>query len=503
MATSEYLKSAEKHADSPELEEQSLRGKSIAGVSLAAPALRMLNDAVLIVMAAVASILVRLVLLHDFSGYWGNGAGFVLSGTVFLYLAWFIVCYMLVARRYGLYAPVPLSNGAHETRIVAQAVLTAGLLLCGALYMTHNIAYSRLLIFAFVVITAVFLSIRRAAWRHARYRDFARGIELRNVLILGTNRLSGALGDQIRSQLNLGRNLCGYIALPEGGEEHEVGQEHVLGTVADLRELVRREFIDEVVIAQPCSTATAIRLVEEARVLDVDLCSIIGYFPDLSANAPHDKIGYYPVVMLHRRERRVFSLFLKRIVDIVLSFTAIVAILPVLAVISAAILLEGRGPVFYASERVGKRGRLFKCLKFRTMVPDAEVRQAEIAALNERDGILFKAKNDPRITTVGKFLRKYSLDELPQFFNVLRGEMSLVGPRPPLASEVVRYELEHLRRLEVLPGLTGLWQIQARRDSSFAVYIALDTAYVENWSFWLDLTILIRTVGVVFEGTGV
>jgi lipopolysaccharide/colanic/teichoic acid biosynthesis glycosyltransferase len=136
------------------------------------------------------------------------------------------------------------------------------------------------------------------------------------------------------------------------------------------------------------------------------------------------------------------------------------------------------------------------------MVKDAEQLKTNLAAMNERDGILFKVSNDPRVTSVGRFLRKYSLDELPQFFNVLRGEMSIVGPRPPIASEVEKYDLEHFRRLEVLPGLTGLWQIQARQDSSFAKYIALDTAYVENWSFWLDLKILIRTAEVIVRGTG-
>ena len=136
------------------------------------------------------------------------------------------------------------------------------------------------------------------------------------------------------------------------------------------------------------------------------------------------------------------------------------------------------------------------------MVKDADKRKAELEHMNERDGVLFKIANDPRITRVGAWLRKYSLDELPQFYNVLKGDMSLVGPRPPVASEVEQYDLAHLRRLNVLPGITGLWQVEARQDPSFDSYISLDTAYVENWSFWLDLKILVRTVGVVLNGTG-
>lgn len=502
MATSEYLKSSDKRGGSPVLEDPELRGKSIAGVSPAAPVLRMLNDAIAIAISAVVSFLIRILVLRDFKGHWGVGTGIAGADSALLYLVWFIICYTMVARRYGLYAPVPLRNGAHETRLIAQAALTASLFLCGAIYMAQDVVSSRLLILVFVVVTAVILSIRRALWRRARYRDYERGVELRNALVLGTNRLSAALGDQMVSHIHMGYKLCGYISLPENREDHEVSSEFILGTVDDLREVIRGKFIDEIIIAQPCSTELAVRLVEEARVLDVDLSAITGYFPDLGANARSERISCYPVVLLHRRERRVFSLFLKRVLDIILAFTAILLILPVLVIIAMAILIDSPGPVFYMSERVGKRGRLFKCFKFRTMVPDAEARRHEIAALNERDGILFKASNDPRITRLGSILRKYSLDELPQFLNVLRGEMSLVGPRPPLASEVERYELAHLRRLDVLPGLTGLWQIQARRNGSFERYIALDTAYIENWSFWLDLTILIRTVGVVLGGTG-
>jgi lipopolysaccharide/colanic/teichoic acid biosynthesis glycosyltransferase len=151
---------------------------------------------------------------------------------------------------------------------------------------------------------------------------------------------------------------------------------------------------------------------------------------------------------------------------------------------------------------VGRKGRNFTCLKFRTMVATADKMRENLEHRNERDGILFKISNDPRITRVGAWLRKYSLDELPQFLNVVAGDMSLVGPRPPLASEVERYKLSHLRRLDVLPGMTGLWQIEARQDPSFDNYISLDTVYVENWSLMLDLRILARTVGVVLSGTG-
>jgi lipopolysaccharide/colanic/teichoic acid biosynthesis glycosyltransferase len=189
-------------------------------------------------------------------------------------------------------------------------------------------------------------------------------------------------------------------------------------------------------------------------------------------------------------------------VDIAFSGLALIFLSPILLAIAIAIKLDSSGPIFYFSDRIGKKGRVFRCTKFRTMVRDAEKRRADVMHLNERDGILFKISNDPRVTRVGRFLRRYSLDELPQFFNVLRGDMSIVGPRPPIVSEVRAYRLSDLRRLDVTPGITGLWQVKARQDPSFDNYVSLDVAYIDNWSVWLDLKIIVRTIAVVFAGTG-
>jgi exopolysaccharide biosynthesis polyprenyl glycosylphosphotransferase len=282
----------------------------------------------------------------------------------------------------------------------------------------------------------------------------------------------------------------------------EISPDQILGGVEKVRHLARQHFVDELVIAEFFPTESVIRLVQDARELDLDVRAISGYYGELTTNAPVEYLGIFPVAPVHRREPRVIGLFCKRIVDMALSLVALLLAAPLMLVVAIAIKLESHGSIFYISDRIGKRGRVFPCFKFRTMVDNADQMKKDLSALNERDGVLFKVSNDPRITRLGRVLRKYSLDELPQFLNVLRGEMSIVGPRPPIASEVEKYELEHFRRLEVLPGLTGLWQVQARHDPSFARYIALDTAYVENWSFWLDLRILIQTANVVVRGTG-
>jgi lipopolysaccharide/colanic/teichoic acid biosynthesis glycosyltransferase len=202
-----------------------------------------------------------------------------------------------------------------------------------------------------------------------------------------------------------------------------------------------------------------------------------------------------------RHETTLASL-LKRTLDIAFSSLVLLVVSPLLLAIAILIKLDSPGSVFYSSERVGKKGRIFRCFKFRTMVRDAEKRRADVMHMNERDGVLFKISNDPRVTALGRFLRKYSLDEVPQFLNVLLGDMSVVGPRPPLASEVKEYKLSHLRRLDVTPGITGLWQVQARQDPSFDSYISLDLAYIEKQNMWLDVKIILRTVGVMLAGTG-
>jgi exopolysaccharide biosynthesis polyprenyl glycosylphosphotransferase len=260
--------------------------------------------------------------------------------------------------------------------------------------------------------------------------------------------------------------------------------------------------VDEIFLSTPCERGLVKRIVEQAREAGVDIRVVPDLYDGLAWNSPVEYIGQFPTIPLHRGEVRVIGQMMKRVLDVTLASLALVILSPLLVAIAIAVATDSPGTIFYSSERIGKKGRVFRCLKFRTMVSDAEKRRAEILHMNERDSVLFKITNDPRITRVGRVLRKYSLDELPQFVNVLRGDMSLVGPRPPIASEVKRYELNHLRRLNVTPGITGLWQVQARQDPSFDSYISLDTAYIENWSLWLDIKILVRTVAVVVGGTG-
>jgi exopolysaccharide biosynthesis polyprenyl glycosylphosphotransferase len=276
----------------------------------------------------------------------------------------------------------------------------------------------------------------------------------------------------------------------------------VVGSLDSLFQQTRKQFVDEIFFTAPYDRSLIQDALAQARTQGVDLRIVPEMYDSLTWNNPVEYIGQFPTIPLHRSEVPEVQLIFKRVFDLIVSAITVMFLSPLLLVIAVAIKMDSTGKVFYYSERIGKKGRVFRCIKFRTMVEDADKRLAEMMHLNEREGILFKISDDPRITRLGRFLRKYSLDELPQFFNVLRGDMSIVGPRPPIGSEVREYKLSHLRRLDVTPGITGLWQVQARQDPSFDNYISLDVAYIENWSIWLDFHIIMRTIGVVFAGTG-
>ncbi|WP_244502154.1 sugar transferase [Terriglobus roseus] len=427
----------------------------------------------------------------------------LLSGlwsTFGAYMAWFAVCLVFFTRSYGLYGPIQNRSGLNEQRMTLQAVLVSGLILCGTIYLSRGEAASRIVVVLSVLLTGAMLCARRALWRSMVYTRYREGVDTRNVLIIGAGRVAHALRNHLESLRHLGFRFRGFISLTE--QEAESGDADIIGDVKNCLALARALFVDEIFFSVPADKRMVIALVNEARELGIDVRVVPDLYDGLAWNAPVEYIGQFPTIPLHRRDFPIGSFMVKRMMDITLSALALLALSPVLLAISIAVRFNSTGPIFYKARRIGRKGRTFNCMKFRTMVQNADDLKAQLEHMNERDGILFKVTNDPRITRVGRVLRKYSLDEIPQFFNVLRGDMSLVGPRPPIASEVERYDLAHLRRLDVLPGITGLWQVEARQDPSFDSYISLDTAYVENWNLWLDLKILVRTVSVVLGGTG-
>lgn len=414
----------------------------------------------------------------------------------------FIFTLVLISRSMHLYEPLRLSSMLGEQRLNAQACFTSGLLTIGALYLVH--AYyipSSLLLFALLLIT-ISLGARRLVYRILLYRRFEHGVGTRNVLIVGMGPDAQALRYHLDNLPYLGYEFKGFVNLPDELHKDNLQTDSAAAAVEKLFQTARKYFVDEILFTTSCSRDMIEEVLERAREDAVDLRVVPNLYYGKTLNAPVEFIGNFPTVRLYCSRAPELGFMIKRAFDLVFSVCVLIVMLPVFAVIAIAIKLDSPGPVFYLSERIGKKGRVFRCTKFRTMVADAEMRKTDILHMNERDDVLFKVANDPRITQLGRFLRKYSLDELPQFWNVLRGEMSVVGPRPPLGSEVMKYQLSHLRRLDVMPGITGLWQVQGRQDPSFASYVSLDVNYIDNWSIWLDFKIMVRTLHVVIAGTG-
>jgi exopolysaccharide biosynthesis polyprenyl glycosylphosphotransferase len=423
-------------------------------------------------------------------------------GILTALLCGFTITLILASRRHLLYSPMRLNSILNEQGRSIRACLTAALLLAGTLYLVKGEDIPREIVLITVCLVTILLSVRRLLYRLTFYRRFERGQGMRNVLIVGTGPEAQALRHHLESLRHLGYNFKGFIDSPRQDSSLSIRSGDVIGMFETLFQSARRHFVDEIFLTTPCERGVLQRVLEESRAYGIDLRVVPDMYDGLAWNRPIEYIGLFPTIPLHRGRVPEIELVLKRVLDILISGAALTFFSPLMFVISLAIRLDSEGPIFYTSERIGKKGRVFPCVKFRTMVRDADRRRSEVLHMNERDGVLFKITRDPRITPVGRMLRKYSLDELPQFYNVLRGDMSVVGPRPPLANEVREYKLSYLRRLDVNPGITGLWQVQARQDPSFASYISLDVAYIENWNLWLDLTILARTVRVVFQGTG-
>jgi exopolysaccharide biosynthesis polyprenyl glycosylphosphotransferase len=423
-------------------------------------------------------------------------------GILLALLCGFAVALIVISRRLQLYSPTRLTGFLHEQRLNLQVCLTSGLLLTGTLYLVHAEDIPRSIVLITVGLVTLALSLRRLIYRLLLYRRFERGVDTRNVLIVGTGPEAHALRHHLESIRHLGYTFKGFIDFPGSGASFKAASGDVVGTLDTLFQNARKQFVDEIFFTTTCERGIIQDVLKQARIHGVDLRMVPEMYDGLAWNSPIEYIGQFPTIPLHCGEVPEIGFMLKRVLDIVFSSVALILLSPVLLLVAIAVKLDSHGPVFYLSERVGKKGRIFRCCKFRTMVRDAEKRRAEMMHMNERDGVLFKISNDPRITPLGCFLRKYSLDELPQFFNVLMGDMSIVGPRPPIASEVKEYKLSHLRRLDVTPGITGLWQVQARQDPSFDSYVSLDVTYIEKWSLWLDLKIIVRTIGVVFSGTG-
>lgn len=319
---------------------------------------------------------------------------------------------------------------------------------------------------------------------------------LRPAIVVGAGETGQALARLLDANEDYGYFVLGVL------DEDNHDNPRMLGKIGDLARVAASRRIDTVFVTRETDLAHLRWLSLQGarhgfRVHLVSDPSHVGSGVDAL-----NWLGPFPILPLHDVPYSQWTLWLKRAIDVVFSAAALLMLLPFFPLVALLIKIDSSGPVFHRSSRVGKGGKHFICHKFRTMVVGAESMQEALWHLNEREGVIFKLSNDPRVTRVGKFLRKYSIDELPQFWDVLVGYMSLVGPRPPLSTECEKYTADHMARLAVTPGITGLWQVAARKDPSFDSYIRLDLEYVQKRSLALDLKILMRTIPLVLKGTG-
>jgi len=334
-------------------------------------------------------------------------------------------------------------------------------------------------------------------WQSARQDSQApQGRDVRNVLIVGAGGVGRRVASYMEGHPETGRRVFGFL-----DNERPLGH-GVIGRVSDLARLARTGFVDEVVLAAPRDRTLTLQVLHEARRLRLDVEIVPELFGCKPAGTEVERVGDLPLICLHAERLPAAGLVLKRVVDVMGACLALTVLSPLLAAIAVLIRLDSRGPVLYCAQRAGRKGRLFHCHKLRTMVSDADALKDRLRAGNQRSGPFFKIADDPRITRLGHLLRRYSLDELPQLWNVLKGDMSLVGPRPHPLDEFAGYEIDHLARLDVTPGITGLWQVTARRDPSFQRGMELDREYIRTWSLRSDLRILLRTFLAVAGGSG-
>ena len=423
----------------------------------------------------------------------------------FGFLGLYAVSLILSCHAYKVYAATEIRSARHEQSAVLKAVALATLLVAAFIYVSGVKIISRVVVGETVVLS----TLAMMGWRLLRRQRIIEGLNCRNVLIVSASPMGQDLGRHLAQNPHLGFAVKGYLDRRQDGASSQHPERRsarndpkILGSIRDVARVARSHFIDEIFIMSPENRELVKHLIFEARRSGVDARIVPDLYDGLASAAPIEYLGHIPIMSLCHHSVPNVGLAIKRCIDILVAIAALILLFPVLLLVALLVKVNSPGPVLYRSTRVGKKGRNFICYKFRTMVANAEELRDQLHHLNEREDILFKISNDPRITSVGRFLRKYSIDELPQFLNVLKGDMSLVGPRPPVPSEYEQYALEHLRRLDVLPGITGLWQVAARKNPSFQSYIALDTHYVNNWSVWLDCKILLRTIAVVLAGTG-
>ncbi|OBY76960.1 exopolysaccharide biosynthesis polyprenyl glycosylphosphotransferase [Paenibacillus sp. KS1] len=421
------------------------------------------------------------------------------SSYLYFYII-FILIYGVLVLKYRTNSFIASSGLVDEIFKTGKALSFAFLLTVGLSFLFKIVDLSRIVIVSYWLSSILAISILRFIKRRMYLLLNAKNILSKSVIIVGAGKVGCSLIKEFQTHNWLGYNVAGYV---DDEMSEMISDVPGLGKISELRTIIEQNIlIDELIITIPSERELVHRIISDFRKSPIEIKIIPDMFNLVLGTVQVGQINSLPTVSLVRTPMRGIGYIIKRMSDVLLSSMALIILSPILLLTALCIKVESKGSVIYKQQRVGKNGKVFNMFKFRSMVNDADKMIDTLAKANEVDGIAFKMKNDPRITKVGRFIRKYSIDELPQLFNVLLGNMSLIGPRPPLDIEVAQYGDWEWRRLEVLPGITGLWQVSGRSDLSFQQWVNLDIYYIENWSIALDLKILLKTIPVVLKGEG-
>jgi exopolysaccharide biosynthesis polyprenyl glycosylphosphotransferase len=415
----------------------------------------------------------------------------------------YLIAWLYLSHRFELYRSRRMEGFKKETWEVVKSATICLIMAEVVGFFLRDLPLSRIFLLALWIIQSFSLILFRLSVRAFLKYIRKHGYNFRNILIVGRNDRSDTFLKRIKELSELGVQVLGFIDGPNGfhGQPPEGNS---LGELKDLETILRNQVVDEVFVFLPIKTFYS----EIKEVLHVcEKAGIEVKIPtDLfSRNFARAKVSIYadlPVIDFYTSPKMNMQLMVKGLLDFIVSAIFLLLFSPLFLVVSVLIKATCEGPVFFKQSRVGYNGRIFSCLKFRTMIRNADEMKKELLALNEMDGPVFKIRKDPRVTKVGRFLRKTSIDELPQLINALIGDMSLVGPRPPVPEEVKQYDLEDRRRLSMRPGITCLWQVNGRSNVSFKDWMKLDMEYIDKWSLLLDFKILAKTISAVLKSSG-
>ena len=422
-----------------------------------------------------------------------------------LLLGFFLVWHMLFSS-FGLYHSRRLSSQWHETLAVIKATLLGSLFIIIMAGLFHIDMVTPAFIAVFWATSTAVSILSRLILRYALEQVRISGRNMRFMLIVGTNQRAINFARKIESKKELGYRVIGFVDDKWSGiDEFKKNGYELVANFTNFPSFLRDNVVDEAVISLPVSS----QYKQASRI--VALCEeqgiIVRYLSDIfNSTLAHSKTGHFegePLLSHHAGGMEGWQVLAKRVLDIMLSLVLLLLLSPLFLVTAFLIMITSPGPVFFIQERVGLNKRRFRLYKFRTMLKDAELKQAALESRNEAEGPVFKIKDDPRITPLGKFLRKMSIDELSQLINVLKGDMSLVGPRPLPVRDYNGFDKDwHRRRFSVRPGITCLWQVDGRSDIPFDKWMQLDMEYIDTWSLWLDIRILAKTISAVTRGSG-